>query len=360
MVFLRYGAMIKLTHGDLLKEQVDAIVNTVNCVGIMGKGIALQFKKKWPENFKAYSKACKKGEIKPGKVFVYNLTGISEKPQYIVNFPTKNHWREKSKLSYIEEGLNDLKLFIQNNNIKSIAIPPLGCGNGCLEWSTVKIMIENAFSSLENIDVHLFEPGSALSAKNMVINTKKPALTLGRAILIKLISIYREMEYSLSKLEIQKLCYFGQELGLLSKLNFKKNQFGPYAHNLRHVLDQMDGHYIFGIGDHDSVDAQISLMPDADNQADHYLDQNLEIQHKLKKLADLIEGFESPYGMELLSTVYWAAKHSANNNDVEMVIQTVYNWEPTQPDWNQRKQHLMKKSHIKTALEHIKQQGWLL
>lgn len=351
--------MIKITHGDLLKEQVDAIVNTVNCVGVMGKGIALQFKKKWPENFNAYRKACRTGEIKLGKIFVYKLNEFSGKPKYIVNFPTKNHWREKSKFAYIEEGLKDLKIFIQENNIRSIAIPPLGCGNGGLEWNIVKQMIENSFTSLSNIDICLFEPGHSPSAKQMIVNTKKPLLTFGRAVLIKLISLYREMEYSLSKLEIQKLCYFGQESGLLSKLNFQKNQFGPYAYNLRHVLDQMDGHYITGVGDHDLADAQISLMPGANIAADNCLSMSLDVQDKLKKLSDLIDGFESPYGMELLATVHWAAKYSTNSNDLEIVTQAVHNWEPAKPAWNQRKKLLMKSAHIKIALERLNQQGWI-
>lgn len=350
--------MIKLTQGDLLKEKVDAIVNTVNCVGVMGKGIALQFKKKWPQNFKAYQNACKKKEIKPGKIFVYDLGLENEKPRYIVNFPTKNHWREKSKISYIEEGLNDLKIFIQNNNIQSIAIPPLGCGNGFLEWKIVRQIIENAFSSSDNLSVLLFEPGNKLHAKNMIINTEKPPLTLGRAILIKLISIYREMDELLSKLEIQKLCYFAQEFFLLSKLNFEKNKFGPYADNLRHVLDLMDGHYISGVGDHDSIYAEITLMPNAIQEADNFLSkEKLEIHQKLKQLSDLIEGYEYPYGMELLSTVHWAAKHAVDHYDLEKVIDAVYHWEPTQPEWNQRKQSAMERNDIKIALERLKQQN---
>jgi uncharacterized protein YwgA len=191
----------------------------------------------------------------------------------------------------------------------------------------------------------------------MSINTEKPPLTLGRAILIKLISIYRQMDEFLSKLEIQKLCYFAQEFSLLSKLNFEKNKFGPYAHNLRYVLDLMDGHYISGVGDHASIDAEIRLMPNAIEEADVFLSQEkLEIHQKLKQLSELIEGYEYPYGMELLSTVHWAAKHITDHYDVDKVIDAVHHWEPTQPEWNQRKQSSMEKSHIKIALERLKQQ----
>ena len=131
---------LELKHNDLLKQQADAIINTVNCVGIMGKGIALQFKKAFPENYKAYAKACKNNEVKIGKMFVYQ-TGFLDSnihSKYIINFPTKEHWRGNSKIEYIEEGLDDLYNVIQNLNIKTLAMPPLGCGNGGLNWSDVK------------------------------------------------------------------------------------------------------------------------------------------------------------------------------------------------------------------------------
>lgn len=351
--------MINLCHGNLLNEQVDAVVNTVNCVGIMGKGIALQFKKKWPENFDIYNRACKAGEVKPGKIFVYHLTNnATTKPQYIINFPTKNHWKEKSKLSYIKEGLIDLINFIKENNIQSIAIPPLGCGNGGLKWEIVKPLIESAFLSLQNIDVRLFEPGEKLNSENMIINTRKPPLTTGRAIVIKLIDLYIAMDYFLSKIEIQKLCYFAQEIGALSKLRFVKNQFGPYADNLRHVLDIMDGHYIAGVGDHNTIQAKISLTSNALQEANDFLNRDYEIQRKIQKIQELISGFETPYGMELLATVHWAAK-DLNSNDIELVKTAIHNWEPAMPKWNERKKALMSKEHIRIALNRLCQLGWL-
>jgi len=192
-----------------------------------------------------------------------------------------------------------------------------------------------------------------------IINTEKPKLTVGRAVLIKLISLYREMDYLLSKLEVQKLCYFAQEAGALSKLRFEKNQFGPYAYNLRHVLNEMDGHYISGVGDHDLSESEISLVAGSDKEADDCLRQNLDIQDKLEKISNLIDGYETPYGLELLATVHWAAKYNTIDHDAETVIKAVHDWEPTKPEWNQRKKTLMKNTHIKSALERIKQQGWL-
>ena len=176
---------IHLAHGDLLKQDnVDAIVNTVNCVGVMGKGIALQFKNKWPDNFAQYQAACKAGEVRPGKMHVYDA-GAYAQPHFIINFPTKDHWRGNSKLAFIQDGLQDLIAQVQALGIRSIAIPPLGCGNGGLDWADVKPMIEAAFAVVPDVDVRLFEPGEAPRAKSMVVRTVRPKMTVGRAAILK-------------------------------------------------------------------------------------------------------------------------------------------------------------------------------
>src|SRR5271165_3174157 len=171
---------VTIKSGDLLKEKADAIVNTVNCVGVMGKGIALQFKQRWPENFKAYEAACNRDEIKPGKMFIYDF-GEWGKPRYIINFPTKVHWKGDSKIEYIEEGLRDLVLQAKRRGIKSIALPPLGCGNGGLEWEKVKSLIFEAFENAPEMQVDLFEPKGAPPPQEMLNRTKKPKMTPGRS-----------------------------------------------------------------------------------------------------------------------------------------------------------------------------------
>ena len=150
--------MITLTQGDLLKQDdVDAIVNAVNCVGVMGKGIALQFKHRWPANFTEYTAACKAGKVRPGCMFIYALGGLIQ-PHHIINFPTKDHWRDGSRIQFIEEGLVDLVAQVRRLGIRSIAIPPLGCGNGGLRWSDVLPLIQAAFEPLHEVEVRLFEP----------------------------------------------------------------------------------------------------------------------------------------------------------------------------------------------------------
>jgi O-acetyl-ADP-ribose deacetylase (regulator of RNase III) len=149
--------MIRRAKGDLLSADAEALVNTVNTVGIMGKGLALEFKRVFPKNFTAYGAACKRGEVIPGRMFVF-ATG-EERPRLIVNFPTKRHWKHKSQIEDIKAGLQDLVSLVKREKIGSLAIPPLGCGYGGLDWEQVRPLIEQAFSGMPDVDVQLFEPG---------------------------------------------------------------------------------------------------------------------------------------------------------------------------------------------------------
>ncbi|WP_235409742.1 macro domain-containing protein [Proteus terrae] len=149
--------MIELTRGNLLHADTEAIVNAVNCVGVMGRGIALQFKKAWPDNFKAYALACKNKELTPGVMFIYEIQKATH-PRFIVNFPTKRHWRNASCIEDIEAGLITLVDEIKQRNIKSIAIPPLGAGLGDLEWSIVYEKIKSAMEPLADVHVLIYAP----------------------------------------------------------------------------------------------------------------------------------------------------------------------------------------------------------
>lgn len=343
---------IKITEGDLLQQSdVDAIVNTVNCVGVMGKGIALQFKKKWPANFKEYATACKRKEVRPGKMHVYHAGALAT-PKYIINFPTKDHWRGKSKVEYITEGLTDLIKVIKELNIQSIAVPPLGCGNGGLSWDLVKGLIEKAFSDLPDVELRLFAPFGAPNAKAMEVKTARPKMTPGRAAILKVIETYRALNYGLSKIEVQKLAYFLQIAGQDLKLNFEKSNFGPYADALRHALDTMDGHFVRGVGD-GVVESEIEPMPEALDEADQYIRtiENQALLNHVARVEELIQGFQSSYGMELLSTVHWVYKEE-HAHTPEQAIAFIQ-------QWNKRKRDLIKPDHVKVAWEQLNQQGWL-
>jgi O-acetyl-ADP-ribose deacetylase (regulator of RNase III) len=344
---------IHLTHGDLLKQDdVDAIVNTVNCVCVMGKGIALQFKNKWPDNFTQYQAACKAGEVRPGTMHVYDA-GAYAQPHFIINFPTKDHWRGNSKLSFIQDGLKDLVTQVQALDIRSIAIPPLGCGNGGLDWADVKPMIEAAFAALPDVDVRLFEPGDAPSAKSMEVRTARPKMTIGRAAILKSIDTYRDLNYGLTKIEVQKLGYFLQVAGQDLGLQFEKHLYGPYSEQLRHALNRMEGHFIVGMGD-GSVDSEIEPAPDALREADEFLAAHgdAEINARLDRSQSLIDGFQSPYGMELLATVHWVASTEADVTSPDAALLAIGAWNP-------RKKRLMQPIHVQTAWDRLVQHGWI-
>ena len=232
--------MIRYTSGNILEAQTTAIVNTVNTVGVMGKGIALAFKKAFPDNFKRYEQAVLKGEVSIGKVFVTETGELS--PKFILNFPTKQDWRYPSKLSYIEDGLNDLVKILNENKIDSISIPPLGCGNGKLAWKDVKILIEKYLNPIsENIEILVYEPG--YNDQVMVVNTKV-SLTPARAMMIYLLDQYRVLGYSITLLVAQKIAYFLQRLGEPLRLEFEKGFYGPYSHQLFHLLKYLNGYFL--------------------------------------------------------------------------------------------------------------------
>ena len=343
--------MIELTHGNLLEANVEAIVNTVNCVGVMGKGIALQFKQAFPDNYSYYAKSCKSGQMQPGRVLVYKTDSIFN-PKYIINFPTKRHWKGKSKMTDIDSGLMDLKSQIQLLGIRTIAIPPLGAGLGGLNWSEVKDRIESTFADLTDIQVLLYEPKGSPLADKMPVGTKEPNMTPGRALLIRLLDIYGHQGYRHSLLEVQKLAYFLQEAGEPMRLKFQAHHFGPYADNLHHALQHIEGHFIRGYGDR-SAKAEIRLMPDAMDRAVDFLKNNTEAEEHLERVKKLIEGFETPYGMELLSTVHWVVKHDkCTFGDFDAIRMKV-------ESWNKRKKTLMKPQHIHKALQRLEQQGWV-
>ena len=344
--------MIHLVSGNLLEAETEALVNTVNCVGVMGKGIALQFKQAFPDNFKDYAQACDKGKVRMGRMFVYRTDRMFH-PKYIINFPTKRHWKAKSRLEDIELGLKDLMRVIKDLGIKSIAVPPLGSGLGGLNWEEVKRKIIDSFDGVLDVEVLLYEPKGAPKSDEIPIATSKPRMTRGRALLVKLLDIYRSQGYRHNLLEIQKLMYFLQEAGEKLRLKFKKYNYGPYAENLHHVLQRIDGHYIRGYGDR-SGKSEVYLLEGVIKEADLFLKNDKDAQKRLDSVARLIRGFETPYGMELLSTVYWVAKESPEvAKDSDIVIREVQQWSP-------RKKFRMRPQHINKALNRLKQEKWLM
>lgn len=337
--------MIILKQGNLLNDEAEALVNTVNCVGVMGKGIALQFKQAYPEMFTEYQKACRKEEIKPGKMHFVETKSLFN-PKFIINFPTKRHWKSKSHMEDIDSGLEDIVRVVKNLSLESIAVPPLGCGNGGLKWSEIRPRIEKAFEQLPNVEVHLYEPAGSPSPDKIKIRTNPPKLTRARALFLMLMNDYSIPGYKLSLLEIQKLAYFLQTVGEPLRLKFVKGKFGPYADNLNHVLQRIDGHFIRGFGDR-SRDAEIYLIKDAARRAETFLENDEWAFEHLESVRKIIHGFETPYGLELLATVHWVVSTKPKiKDDVKKIIEEVHKW-------NERKQKIFREKHIEKAWHHL-------
>lgn len=345
--------MIEFTSGDILKDDVDAIVNTVNCVGIMGRGIALQFKNAWPENFKAYEAACKREEVQPGRMFVYEVGQLTT-PRYIINFPTKRHWRGKSRIEDIESGLKALVGEIRQRGIRSIAIPPLGSGLGGLDWNDVRPRIEAAMREVPDVRVRIFEPKGAPASDVMHHSREVPTMTAGRAALVELMGRYIRglLDPTITLLEVHKLMYFMQEAGEPFRLKYVKAPYGPYAENLRHVLRAIEGHLVAGYADGgDAPDKPLTLVPGAVDDANAFLEANALTRERFDRVGRLVEGFETPFGLELLATVHWVARHeSAGRNPAEVVERTYA--------WNDRKRQFTPRQ-IGIALNVLNKQGWL-
>jgi O-acetyl-ADP-ribose deacetylase (regulator of RNase III) len=318
--------MINYLGGDILEARTEAIVNTVNCVGVMGRGIALQFKRAFPQNFKAYALACKRKEVQPGRMFIFE-TGALDGPRYIINFPTKVHWRGKSRLEYIESGLDALVADVRQLGIQSIAIPPLGSGLGGLDWSEVRPLIDRALAELPDIDAQVYEPTAAIAGLP-IHSTRTPAMTPGRAALVGLIERYLAglMDPSITLLELHKLMYFLQSAGEPLRLRYTKAWYGPYAENLRHVLVDVEGHLVTGYsGEGDKPEIEIALVPGAADLAHAFLDSQLETRARFDRVGQLVEGFETPFGLELLATVHWVAAHD-RAADRRGIHEGVYGW----------------------------------
>ncbi len=351
--------MIKFTTGNLLTASTEALVNSVNTVGIMGKGIALMFKETFPENFKLYEAACKRGEVKVGHMFVterYLLGG----PKWIINFPTKEHWRNPSKLTWIEEGLTDLVRVVRDKNIRSIALPPLGSGNGGLDWQEVRTKIEAAFANVADVDVMIYEPSGKY--QNVGKRAGVERLTAARALIAELVRRYWVLGFECSLLEIQKLAYFLEssieERQLPNPLNltFKANKYGPYSDKLKHLLNGLDGSYLHcekRLADAGPRDAIWFEESKKDKVAAFLTTPDVkQYRPALEATTDLIDGFQSPLGLELLATVDWLLQHDGVLPRVELLQEAIKKW-PGGKELAERKSKLFNDRLLAVAIERL-------
>lgn len=351
--------MIRYTKGNLLETQAEALVNTVNTVGVMGKGVALMFKEAFPENFRAYQKACKNNEVQVGRMFVTTQDALMG-PRWIINFPTKEHWRSKTRVEWVERGLEDLRRVVEEEGIRSIALPPLGCGNGGLAWDRVRPLIEEYLGRLDDIEIIVHEP--TREYQNVRKRTGVEALTPARALIVDLIRRYSLAGPDCSILEIQKLAWFLEsrirDSGMRDPLDlrYQANRYGPYADRLTHLLNSLDGSYLQcdkRLADAGPMDL-IRFNPDKEDRVSAYLrsDEGSPYVPLLEATDDLIDGFQSPMGLELLATVDWLLREEGCAPDVRSVREALAQW-PGGETAGRRKLDLFDERLLGLALEHL-------
>ncbi|MGW0169172.1 type II toxin-antitoxin system antitoxin DNA ADP-ribosyl glycohydrolase DarG [Streptomyces sp. NPDC003343] len=347
--------MITRGTGNLLLADVDALVNTVNTVGVMGKGIALQFKRAYPENFKDYKASCDRGDVMVGRMHVHEVEQVAG-PRFIINFPTKRHWRAPSRIEDVASGLVALRDEIVERGIRSIAVPPLGCGNGGLSWHEVEPMIRQTLGTIPGVEIRVYEPSGPPNASSMPNATQVPAMTRERAAFLAALDRYIRsgisrglaFEPRVSLLEAHKVAYLLQKLHLTLGLHFEKGIYGPYSQPLDRAVSAMEGHFVTGFGDGTSgAQAILELNKDSVNEAEQLLKQYPEFEKIAARFEVLTSGFEDAFGMELLSTVLFAAE--------ELVTP------PPSPEsvtaciraWNPRKERLFTEAHVQTAWQRL-------
>lgn len=341
---------MKYIKGNLLEAQTQALVNTVNTVGVMGKGIALQFKEAFPINFKIYAAACKKKELQPGKLLVVKEQTLQGE-KIIINFPTKTEWYMKSKYEYVEEGLKELVRVIEEYKIESIAIPPLGCGNGGLKWEKVKAMIEKHLGHLNQVNIQVFEPNEEVKEilKQQESN-KEIKLTPARAMLLYAMFYYESLGENASLFVANKLAYFLQRLGekSLNKLKFEAHHYGPYAVQVEHLLHNVNGKYLKGLEQMNAKAFEpLELQYDKLKEVSEYVKKELSAEQRtrLSNLVKLIDGFQSALSLEILATVDYVRKDKPGITQ-EDITKTIHNW-------SDRKRKLFQEKYIQIAASHL-------
>ena len=339
--------MIRFTKGNLLESDAEALVNTVNTVGVMGKGIALQFKNQFPDNYKIYAKACKENKLQIGELLITKEHSLLNGDKIIINFPTKTDWRKPSELVYIEKGIIQLVEEIKKWNIKSIAIPPLGAGNGGLEWDKVRRMMEYYLKNVD-ADITIYQPNNAIEE---ILRKERVKLTPARAMLLSVLFDLTQNGEFVSEFAAEKIAYFLQRFGAkdVFKLEFKPNFYGPYSGKVKHVLYYLNGSYITGYSSKDKKPfEEIGLRTDTQSEIIDFLNQPDNIKYKdvVDKTKDFLKGFYSSFGLELLSTIDFIMESKKAKTDEEIMKYL--------ENWSERKKTLFNNSKfIQIAIKNI-------
>ncbi len=336
--------MIKYLTGNILDSSAQALVNTVNTVGVMGKGIALQFKKAYPNNYKAYKQACKNDKVEIGKLFVTTDSNTNSGEKIIINFPTKKDWRKPSEYAFVEAGLKDLVQVIEGYNLESVAIPPLGSGNGGLEWEKVKKIIHQYLSNLST-DILVYEPTPYIKEQ---LKKERVKLTKARALLLYVLyDLVRNGEY-VSEFSSEKVTYFLQRFGAKKyfRLTYQPKFYGPYSGKVRFILNVLNGSYIMGYSDMSKKPFEpLTIIADGYEEVKHYVESDLELKQIANHTVTFLNGFYSDFALELLSSIDFIAQKK-KTLDQHIISEAL---------WNDRKKSLFSSNtkYLKVSLQHL-------
>ena len=352
--------MVKFTNGNVLDADVEALVNTVNTIGVMGKGIALMFKERYPDNYAAYAAACRKSEVRIGQVFATRTKELFG-PRWILNFPTKTHWKANSRLEWIDKGLGDLVWTIRDKRIRSIAVPPLGCGNGGLQWSDVKPMITAALSTIDGLHVVVYEPTAKY--QNVVKRAGIRQLTAPRALMADTVRRYCQISTDCTILEVQKLGWFIDrglnDLGVDNPMRFRfeAQRYGPYSHNLVKLLDKLDGSYLRCRKRLADATPRDFIWFDNEYQYSKDLTTYIDSMEKPFRIVSdwvtrIVKGFESAFGLELLASTDWLVNVESIEPTVDKILEGLLQW-PAGEQAGLRKARLFDEYEVRLALDHL-------
>jgi O-acetyl-ADP-ribose deacetylase (regulator of RNase III) len=345
--------MLKSVEGDLLEADVDALVNTINTVGVMGKGIALQFKHRFPNNFTAYKQAVRSGQVQLGKMFV-TIDHSLPRPRILVNFPTKAHWRDPSRYEWIEQGLDDLVQVIRTHQIRSIALPPLGCGNGQLDLARVTAMIADKLGHLPDLTVHLYLPNPRVASTLAREGTPPLVLSTEQATLLYLLFHYTTLHEDASAFVAQKLLYFLHRLGEqgLQTAQFRRHHYGPYHPGVDQLLLSLPSTHVQGLPASTAKPFAPLVLDD-----DHYLAVKAQLdaaldparRARLDRVITLVDGFHSTWSLELLASVDILLHADPSKTDADLLADI--------QAWNPRKAELVRPYHVAVAVARLREFG---
>ena len=328
--------MITFVSGNILCSPAKCLINTVNCEGYMGKGIAYQFKLAYPQNNEAYLKCCRSGQLTPGKLFVF-----SENEKVIINFPTKNHWREKSRISYVIDGMQEVVKYLQNHReIDSIAIPPLGCGNGGLLWHDVKDIILKAIIPVRSkVAVYIYQPGDFNHAR---VVKKPPKARLSHLVLMQFKLTLKKWD----KMRLQKTAYFFNYYAGEEYFHFEKHLYGPYDHDidiLSREIKEMQSYYHVETGE--CLDLCRKQIISQKNER-----KERKFKEPIERAVKFVNAIDSDTDLELLASLCFLLESGPLSG--EKLIEKLH-------AWNGRKAKLFDRDSIQKALQLLENENMI-